>query len=98
MVRRSEHQSNRMGRPNHDKTTVQMPVPSRPGRHLSATHAPVGPPTGFQRPFEIPMRLMAKIIGVIQVKGGAGRSTLATNLAGELSKLGRTVLVDAFCS
>lgn len=37
---------------------------------------------------------MAKIIGVIQVKGGAGRSTLATNLAGELSKLGATVLVD----
>lgn len=37
---------------------------------------------------------MAKIIGVIQVKGGAGRSTLATNLAGELSKIGHTVLVD----
>lgn len=37
---------------------------------------------------------MAKIIGIVQVKGGAGRSTLATNLAGELSKLGRTVLID----
>jgi chromosome partitioning protein len=37
---------------------------------------------------------MAKIIGVAQVKGGAGRSTLATNIAGELSKLGRTVLLD----
>lgn len=37
---------------------------------------------------------MTKIIGVIQVKGGAGRSTLATNLAGELSKIGRTVLID----
>ena len=37
---------------------------------------------------------MTKIIGVIQVKGGAGRSTLATNLAGELSKLGSTVLID----
>ena len=37
---------------------------------------------------------MAKTIGVIQVKGGAGRSTLATNLAGELSKQGRTVLID----
>ena len=37
---------------------------------------------------------MSKIIGVIQVKGGAGRSTLATNLAGELSKIGRTVLID----
>lgn len=37
---------------------------------------------------------MAKIIGVIQVKGGAGRSTLATNLAGELAKIGRTVLID----
>ena len=48
-----------MGRPNHGKTTVQMPqmpVPSRPGRRLSATHASVGLPTGFQRPFEIPMR------------------------------------------
>ncbi len=38
---------------------------------------------------------MAKIIGVIQVKGGAGRSTLSTNLAGELSKLGATTLIDA---
>lgn len=37
---------------------------------------------------------MTKIIGVIQVKGGAGRSTLATNLAGELSKIGKTVLID----
>ena len=38
--------------------------------------------------------MTAKIIGVIQVKGGAGRSTLATNLAGEFSKLGKTVLID----
>lgn len=37
---------------------------------------------------------MTKIIGVIQVKGGAGRSTVSTNLAGELSKLGSTVLID----
>lgn len=37
---------------------------------------------------------MAKIIGLIQVKGGAGRSTIATNLAGELAKKGRTVLID----
>jgi chromosome partitioning protein len=37
---------------------------------------------------------MGKIIGIVQVKGGAGRSTLATNLAGELSKQGRTVLID----
>lgn len=37
---------------------------------------------------------MAKTIGIIQVKGGAGRSTLATNLAGEFSKLGKTVLID----
>lgn len=35
-----------------------------------------------------------KIIGVVQVKGGAGRSTVATNLAGEFAKVGRTVLVD----
>ena len=35
-----------------------------------------------------------KTIGVIQVKGGAGRSTVSTNLAGELSKIGKTVLVD----
>lgn len=35
-----------------------------------------------------------KIIGVIQVKGGAGRSTVSTNLAGELSKQGKTVLID----
>lgn len=37
---------------------------------------------------------MTKIIGVIQVKGGAGRSTVSTNLAGELSKIGKTVLID----
>jgi chromosome partitioning protein len=37
---------------------------------------------------------MPKVIGSIQVKGGAGRSTLATNLAGELSKLGKTALID----
>nr|WP_181374939.1 ParA family protein [Polaromonas sp. H8N]AWD72264.1 partitioning protein ParA [Polaromonas sp. H8N] len=35
-----------------------------------------------------------KTIGVIQVKGGAGRSTVATTLAGELSKQGKTVLID----
>ena len=38
--------------------------------------------------------MSAKTIGIIQVKGGAGRSTVATNLAGELSKLGKTVLID----
>jgi len=27
---------------------------------------------------------MTKIIGLVQVKGGAGRSTVSTNLAGEL--------------
>jgi chromosome partitioning protein len=37
---------------------------------------------------------MPKTIGVIQVKGGAGRSTVSTNLAGELSKQGKTVLID----
>ncbi|MFO0293290.1 MAG: AAA family ATPase [Alphaproteobacteria bacterium] len=36
----------------------------------------------------------AKIIGIVQVKGGAGRSTVATNVAGELSKVGKTVLID----
>lgn len=38
--------------------------------------------------------MSAKTIGVIQVKGGAGRSTVSTNLAGELSKMGKTVLID----
>lgn len=38
--------------------------------------------------------MTAKIIGIVQVKGGAGRSTVSTNLAGELSKLGKTVLID----
>ena len=34
---------------------------------------------------------MTKIIGIIQVKGGAGRSTASTNLAGELSKSGNKI-------
>jgi chromosome partitioning protein len=38
--------------------------------------------------------MSTKIIGVIQVKGGAGRSTVSTNLAGELSKVGKTILID----
>jgi chromosome partitioning protein len=37
---------------------------------------------------------MTKTIGLVQVKGGAGRSTVSTNLAGELSKQGKTVLID----
>lgn len=37
---------------------------------------------------------MANIIGLVQVKGGAGRSTLATNLAGMLSAKYRTALID----
>jgi chromosome partitioning protein len=37
---------------------------------------------------------MAKNNGIIQVKVGVGRSTVATNLAGELAKKGRTVLID----
>lgn len=37
---------------------------------------------------------MSRIIGVIQLKGGAGRSTLATNLAAALATRGPTALVD----
>lgn len=37
---------------------------------------------------------MAKVIGVIQVKGGAGRSTIATNLAGVLSIGAKVALID----
>jgi cellulose biosynthesis protein BcsQ len=37
---------------------------------------------------------MTKIIGLVQVKGGAGISTVSTDLAGELSKLGKTILID----
>jgi chromosome partitioning protein len=37
---------------------------------------------------------MAKIIGVIQVKGGAGRSTLATNLAGAIEIGASVALID----
>lgn len=37
---------------------------------------------------------MPKTIGLVQVKGGAGRSTLSTTIAGELSKKGKTVLID----
>lgn len=35
---------------------------------------------------------MAKVVGITQVKGGAGRSTLATNLAGSLK--GKVALLD----
>ena len=38
--------------------------------------------------------MKTKVIAVAQVKGGSGRSTLATTLAGELSKRGDTVLID----
>jgi len=37
---------------------------------------------------------MAQIIGLIQVKGGAGRSTIATNLAGMFATKYRTALID----
>ena len=37
---------------------------------------------------------MTKIIGVVQLKGGAGRSTLATNLAAILSRKASTAIVD----
>lgn len=37
---------------------------------------------------------MTKVIGVIQLKGGAGRSTLATNLAAILSRKAPTALID----
>lgn len=38
---------------------------------------------------------MTKFIGITQLKGGAGRSTVATNLAAGLSKIGKTLLIDA---
>lgn len=38
---------------------------------------------------------MAKFIAVAQLKGGAGKSTLATNLAGYLARDFRTGLIDA---
>jgi chromosome partitioning protein len=37
---------------------------------------------------------MAHIISIIQVKGGAGRSTIATNLAGLISKSKKVALID----
>ena len=37
---------------------------------------------------------MPQVIGLVQIKGGAGRSTLATNIAGELGKMAKTVLID----
>lgn len=38
--------------------------------------------------------MKTKTIGVVQVKGGAGRSTLATTLAGEFAKVGKAALID----
>ena len=37
---------------------------------------------------------MAQIIGIIQVKGGAGRSTIATNLAGMMAVDKQVALID----
>jgi chromosome partitioning protein len=37
---------------------------------------------------------MTKIIGIVQLKGGAGRSTIATNLAAALSRKGTTAIID----
>jgi chromosome partitioning protein len=37
---------------------------------------------------------MTQIIGIIQVKGGVGRSTIATNLAAAFSVNQPTVLID----
>ena len=37
---------------------------------------------------------MTKIIGITQLKGGTGRSTLATNLVAQLARLGSTTLID----
>ena len=37
---------------------------------------------------------MAKIIGFVQLKGGVGRSTIATNLAGTLAETARVALLD----
>ena len=39
---------------------------------------------------------MTKIIGLVQVKGGAGRSTVSTNLAGELPNSSKASLIRAF--
>lgn len=38
---------------------------------------------------------MAYIVGIVQVKGGVGRSTLATNLAAALAQMAPTALIDA---
>jgi chromosome partitioning protein len=37
---------------------------------------------------------MTKIIGIVQVKGGVGRSTIATNLSAVLQKKAQTYLID----
>ena len=38
---------------------------------------------------------MAKIISIIQVKGGTGKSTLVTNLVGVMAARKKVVLIDA---
>lgn len=48
-------------------------------------------PTNRTRLFKLKS---AKVIGLIQVKGGAGRSTTATTIAGELARTSRVTLID----
>jgi MinD-like ATPase involved in chromosome partitioning or flagellar assembly len=67
------------------------------GAGLSLPSAPLAPPVAQQGPLDLPDDPRGQLTVVFSVKGGSGKSTIATNLAAGLASLYsfQTLLVDA---